>query len=187
MQNDTPSKGVLSHFELVHRPGERENAVALFDALGLRVVESGPYVMGFIGPAANGNSVENMIAASEITPEHWEFEQVLDRELRRPEIASLSETYKEALKARPQNRPHFGFAYDSYEEWAGTLERIEKAVEERPELKGRARLASKFVPGGPGAQTDYLHHAFIHTDIVGTGCLSLGTIIELQYYARHPY
>ena len=88
-----------------------------------------------------------MIAASEITPEHWEFEQVLDRELRRPEIASLSETYKEALKARPQNRPHFGFAYDSYEEWAGTLERIEKAVEERPELKGRARLASKFVPG----------------------------------------
>lgn len=186
VQAERPSYTVLSHFETVYRPGERELAELLFKALGLRVTEAGKYVLGFVGDTASGNLLENSITASEVTPEHWEFEQALDKELQRPELASLSASYLHALKTAPQNRPHFGLAYSSLESWTAAVEGFKRALAEHPELQGRAELASKFVPGSPGAQTDYLHHAFIHTDIVGTSCLSMGIIIEFQHYARNP-
>lgn len=186
MQDDRPDYTILSHFETVYRPGERALAAQLFKALGLSVSESGKYVLGFVGDTASGNLFENSITASEVTPEHWEFEQVLDKELNRPEIASLREKYVRALKTAPQNRPHFGLAFSSLESWKAALAGFERALEEHPELKGRAEIASKFVPGSEGAQTDYLHHAFIHTDIIGATGLSLGLIIEFQHYARNP-
>jgi hypothetical protein len=186
VQANRPEYTVLSHFETVYRPGERALASQLFEALGLKVVDSGKYVLGFVGDTASGNLLENSITTSEVTPEHWAFEQVLDKELQRPEVAELSQTYLQALKTAPQNRPHFGIAYSSLESWSAAVDGFQRAVEAHPELKGRAQIASKFVPGSPGAQTDYLHHAFIHTDIIGTSCLSLGLIIEFQHYAENP-
>lgn len=186
MQYDPSSYPILSHFETVFRPGERDLAALLFNALGLGVSNVGKYVIGFVGTPASGNGFENSITASEVTPEHWEFEQVLEKEMQRPDIAAASATYLQALKTKPQNRPHFGMAYASLESWNEAVEGFEQALEKHPELKGRAEIASKFVPGSPGAQTDFLHHAFIHTDIIGTACLPLGMIIELQHYARNP-
>ncbi len=177
---------IISHFETVYRPGERGLDLSLLEALGLEVTESGKYVVGFVGKPASGNGYENSVTASEITPEHWEFEQALDEQMQRPEVAKLGQSYLKALKSKPQNRPHFGFAYSSLESWTAALDGFQKALDNRPELRGRAEVASKFVPGSPGAQTDFLHHAFIHTDIIGTACLSLGVIIELQYYGRNP-
>ena len=104
----------------------------------------------------------------------------------RPDVAALSASYLEALKSKPQNRPHFGMAYSSIESWTAAVEGFQRCLDDHPELKGRAEIASKFVPGSPGAQTDFLHHAFIHTDIIGAACLPLGVIIELQHYARNP-
>ncbi len=182
--NDQNSYRILSHFETVYRPGERDLAMKLFRALGLETSEIQSYVIGFVGAPGLGNEFENTITASEVTPEHWAFEQRLDEQLQKPEIAELSANYLEALKTRPQNRPHFGLAYSTLEAWTEAVEGFERALEENPELKGRASLASKFTPGSPGAQTDYLHHAFIHTDIVGTACLPLGVIIELQHYTN---
>lgn len=186
MQMDRPAYKMLSHFETVYRPGERDLAKSLFKALGLDLMESGKYVVGFVGDTVSGNGFENSITASEVTPEHWEFEQVLDKELQRPEIAALSQSYLHALKTAPQNRPHFGIAYSSLDSWQTALDGFERTLEEHPELKGRAQVASKFVPGSPGAQTDYLSHAFIHTDIIGSSCLSLGIIIEFQHYGKNP-
>src|SRR6218665_1681063 len=181
-----PDNQVLSHYETVYRPGERDLVVLLFEALGLRIMDEGKYVSGFVGQAASGNAVENAIFASEITPEHWDFEQVLTAELQQPHLAGRSQAYVQALKAAPQNRPHFGIAFSSLDSWTAAVERVQRAIEEQPRLMGRAELASKFYPGSPGAQTDYLHHAFIHTDIIGTSCLALGLIIEFQFYERHP-
>lgn len=184
---EKPDNQVLSHYETVYCPGERDLVVLLFEALGLRVHDDGgKYVSGFVGEAASGNAVENAVFASEITPEHWDFEQVLSAELQQPHLAGRSQAYLEALKAAPQNRPHFGIAFTSLKSWTAAVERVQRAVAEQPKLKGRAELASKFYPGSPGAQTDYLHHAFVHTDIIGTSCLALGLIIELQFYERHP-
>ena len=176
---------ILSHFETVYRPGERALAADLFKALGLEVADSGKYVLGFVGNPPSGNLFENSITASEVTPEHWAFEQVLDRELKRPEIAELSETYLKALKTAPQNRPHFGLAFSSLETWQAAVDHFQRTVDETPTLQGRAEIASKFTPT-TGAQVDYLHHAFIHTDIIGATGLSLGIIIEFQHYARNP-
>lgn len=181
MKHDQTPYRILSHFETVYRPGDRQLALTLFKALGLEVSEIQKYVIGFVGMPGLGNEFENTITASEVTPEHWAFEQVLDKELRRPELAELSASYLDALKSRPQIRPHFGMAYSTIDLWAEAVAGFERALEDHPELKGRASLASKFSPDSPGGQPQ-LHHAFIHTDIVGTSCLSLGLIIELQHY-----
>ena len=186
LRNEPNSYRILSHFEMVYRPGERDLAKSFLKALGLDVTESGKYLVGFVGTPASGNGYENSITASEVTPEHWEFEQALEKEMQRPDLAGLSASYLRELKSKPQNRPHFGMAYSSLDSWNASVEGFQEALDRHPELKGRAEIASKFVPGSPGAQTDFLHHAFIHTDIVGFACLPLGVVIELQHYARNP-
>lgn len=186
MTDTKKHRRALSHFETVYRPGDRELVKSLFDALGLQVAEMGKYVAGLIPCDESANPLENALFASEITPEHWEFEQALGAELRKPELASRSDSYLRALKSTPQNRPHFGIAFSSLEDWTGAVQRIRGKIAAEPALKGRAEVASEFRPWSPGAQTDFLYHAFVHTDIIGTGLLSLGLVIELQHYSRRP-
>lgn len=186
MTTHSSTARALSHFETVYRPGDRDRVKALFDALGLQVAEMGKYVAGLIPQRAGANPLENAVFASEITPEHWEFEQVLAEELRRPHLASRSAAYLRQLKTTPQSRPHFGIAFSSLDDWTAAVAKARSMIASDQDLQGRAELSSEFRPGSPGAQTDFLYHAFIHTDIIGTGLLSLGLIIELQHYSRRP-
>lgn len=184
MADNQKSRRVLSHIETVYRPGERHLALLLLNSLGLKVIETQGYILGFIDERAETNHLENMISASEITPEHWKFEQTLTDVIQRPEISELSSSYQQALKRQPQNRPHFGMAFSSLSEWEAVVEKVKLTIEEHPELRDRLELASLFKPGDPGSQSDYLQHAFIYTNIIGISCLSLGIVIELQYYLR---
>lgn len=182
MPSQPVARRVLSHIETVYRPGERHLVLLLLNGLGLKIEETHGYILGFIDERTETNHLENMISASEITPEHWKFEQALTAAINRPELAELSTSYQHALKTQPQTRPHFGMAYSSMTEWEATVERIRRMLEEHPELRGRIELASLFKPGDPGSQSDYLQHAFIYTNVIGSSCLSLGLVIELQYY-----
>jgi len=186
VSSNQTSRRVLSHVETVYRPGENHLARLLLDSLGLKVVETHGYILGFIDEATETNPLENMISASEITPEHWEFEQKLAEVINRPELTELSTSCKDALKRQPQNRPHFGMAYTSQAQWESVIERVKRTIKENPELQGRVELANVFKPGDAGSQSDMLQHAFIYTDIIGTSCLSLGIVIELQNYLRRP-
>ena len=177
----------LSHLEAVYRPGDRELVKSLFDALGLQVVEMGKYIAGLIDTPPSGNPVENALFASEITPEHLIFEDALDKALSQPELTDAGSSYLRALKSEPQCRPHLGIAFSSMEKWEQSVALIQAKTEDAASpLHGRAELTSKFRPGTPGAQTDFLHHAFVYTDLIGTTGLSLGMIIELQHYASNP-
>ena len=179
------NRRVLSHIEMVYRPGERDLALRLFEVLGLTISESHGYILGFIDDGALGNLLENMLSVSEITPEHWAFEQALAENLQRPEFAARGEAYRQAIRKAPQVRPHMGIADASRGAWQAAGEWVRRATEDYPELRGRLEIACQFRPGDPGSQSDYLEHAFINTDIVGTSCLALGHCIELQHYLRH--
>ena len=72
---------LLNHMNLVHRPGERQLVSKLFTALGCEVRDTGePYLFISIAPG-NKDLLNNILFATEATPEQWRFEQELQRVL----------------------------------------------------------------------------------------------------------
>ena len=65
-----------------------------------------------------------------------------------------------------------------------TIDRINRASIEDPDLKGRVEVVAVFHPGDPGALADFIVQAFVHTDVVSAGSLALGQNIELQHYLQ---
>ncbi len=169
----------LNHVELVYRPGERALAGKLFQALGCNVIETGgTYLVCPVNPGSQdmGN---NVFYASEVTPEQWRFEQALQKQLSAESpVASRFATFSEHMRRTPQRTTHFGIRFPTVKMLDETLERIESGLE--PELRGRLGVSGVFRPGDPGSLTDTLIQAFVKTDVVAAGFVSLGQHIELQ-------
>jgi len=53
-------------------------------------------------------------------------------------------------------------------------------------LAGRVAVAGVFRPGDPSAVTDTMIQAFVWTDVVAAGLLTLGQHIELQWHVPAP-
>jgi hypothetical protein len=173
---------LLTHVELVYRPGERALAIELFELLGCRPVDrGGEYFTSFIEPA-DGDYVTNVLYASEVTPAQWALEQALHDQA---ELAAPMLAYADHLRAQPQRSFHFGLRMPEREALEATIERVSTAGREDPRLAGRVAVAGVFRPGDAGALTDTMMQAFVWTDVVASGLLALGQHIELQWSAPH--
>jgi hypothetical protein len=179
---------VLNHVELVYRPGEREVAKALFEALGCTVRDSGGPFLSAMVDGPTGNFLDNVMYCSEVTKEQWALEQALQGALDDDgDLGDAGRAYAALLGRAPQHAFHFGITYDSLAAWEESLSRIEKAGADDPDLKGRLGVRKVFRPGDPGSFGDTFVQAFIHTDVVAAGLLTLGQHIELQhYFPEHP-
>ena len=51
-----------------------------------------------------------------------------------------------------------------------------------PELDGRVTVSGVFFPGDPGAYTDRMAQAFVWTDVIASGLLTIGQHVELQWH-----
>ena len=172
---------LLNHVELVYAPGERVLAAQLFETLGCRVVDNGGvWLAAKIGDESS-DLRNNVLYASEVTPEQWRFEQALRRAVTAGELASAETSYRALLAERPQLAPHFGIRYATVSAWKETIERLR--VLGAGALTGRVDVSGVFTPGRPNAgpdDTDVLMQAFVKTDLAATGLLTLGQHIELQ-------
>ena len=173
---------VLTHVELVYRPGERALAIELFEVLGCRPVDrGGEYFTSFVEPSDRDYGT-NVLYASEVTPSQWALEQALQAGT---ELAQPMRDYVEHLRRQPQRSFHFGLRIPERAALEATIERIGIAGEQDPELAGRVAIAGVFRPGEPGAVTDTMIQAFVWTDVVASGLLTLGQHIELQWHVPH--
>lgn len=172
---------LLNHVELVYAPGERALAAQLFETLGCRVVDNGG---AWLAAKIDGESSDlrnNVLYASEVTPEQWRFEQALRRAAGAGELAAAESSYRALLAERPQLAPHFGIRYPTPAAWQATIERLR--ILGGGALSGRIEVSGVFTPGRPNAgpdDTDVLMQAFLRTDLAATGLLTLGQHIELQ-------
>jgi len=164
----------LNHVELVYRPTERALAKRVFEVLGCRPVDrGGTWFTSFVD--ANGTDwSNNVLYASEVTPEQWAFEQTL------PAATPERESYLGRLQREPQRSCHFGIRLTDETALDAACDRVRQAGTEG-ELAGRIRLAGVFRPGDPGAVAETMVQAFVWTDVVATGLLTLGQHIELQW------
>ena len=164
----------LNHVELVYRPTERELAKRVFEVLGCRPVDRGGTWFTSFVDAAGADWSNNVLYASEVTPEQWAFEQTLATEA--PQRAA----YLTRLQREPQRSCHFGIRLADAAALEAACERVREAGDDG-ELAGRIRLAGVFRPGDPGAVADTMVQAFVWTDVIASGLLTLGQHIELQW------
>jgi hypothetical protein len=169
---------MLNHIEMVYRPGERHLAAKLFRTIGCDVREQGDFLRILIAPG-NDDPLNNVLYASEVTPEQWQFEQRLQAALKgESEAATAYAGYDARFRREPQRTAHFGIRYPSHAKLEATLKHLESELSDT-DLKGRAEVAAVFRPGDPGSY-GHIMQAFLKTDILAAGIITLGQHIELQ-------
>ena len=180
----------LSHVEMVYGPGERALAARVFELLGLRVLDhGGEWVFALIDPAV-ADVANNACYASEVTPEQWRLEQSLASAMAEPEdhaaaageeVGAAARAYVDRVRGDPQHSFHFGIRYLERDDFDATLDRV-RAAESDPDLAGRVALLGVYDPSEPGSLAPGMFQAFVRTDVVAGGLLTLGQLVELQWH-----
>jgi len=180
--HDDPALRRISHAELVYRPGERALARRVFEVLGCRVVDrGGEFFTAMVEPEIT-DWVTNVLYASEVTPEQWAFEQAAFGATADEHTIAAKASWQARLREDPQHSFHFGLRLPTEAALARTLDGIREAGAADGDLAGRIEVSGVFRPGDPGAATDTMVQAFVRTDVVACGLLSLGQHIELQWH-----
>ncbi|WP_406290011.1 hypothetical protein [Embleya sp. NBC_00896] len=166
---------MITHAELVYRPGERALARRVLELLGCRVSDrGGAFFSAFVDPGVSDYRT-NVLYASEVTPEQWAFEGTLGPG---PERAA----WRERLGRHPQTSCHFGIRVPELADLEAALAAIGGAGAGDPELAGRIEVLAVYRPGDPDAATDTMVQAFVRTDVLACGLLTLGQVVELQWH-----
>jgi hypothetical protein len=184
MSASTDAGRRLTHVELLYRPGERRLAAKLFELLGCQPVDrGGHWFTSFIDPAMAGDYANNTLYASEVGAEQWRFEQAL---IGGEQLAPAREEYLAFVRSQPQRSTHFGFRVPDELTLDRILERVERAGANDPDLAGRVAVDGVYRPDAPGAIATTMVQAFVWTDVVAAGLVSLGQHIELQWHLPAP-
>jgi hypothetical protein len=174
---------LLNHVETLYRPGERELAIRLVEALGCAVSDTGFKGDGeetFLAVHPNPedrNMQNNAFYMSPMRPE----QQVIEAHLRRiseadPDLRSSLAGYRQMAKSVPFGISHFALRYPS-----GRA--VQQAADRLTEGLGGAlgeRLHIRvFRPQDVDAATE-LVQAFVYQDVIVSGSFLYGQLIELQ-------
>jgi hypothetical protein len=174
----------VNHVATFYRPGERHLAVKVYEALGCRVSnttfgEGNQGLVIHVEPDEH-DLVNNVIYAAEVTPVQWHFEQELRGALgEREALATALATYGAQRESQPESVTHFGIRYASFASLKWALKQLAEDLDD--ELQGRLRIAQvSHLPAGTAFLTEDVISAFVVTDVIAAGLLTLGQTIELQ-------
>jgi hypothetical protein len=168
----------LTHVELLYRPGERALAQKLLRLLGCDPVDrGGEFFTTFVDPDGVRDYANNVLYASEVGGPQWEFEKEMAVTGGAPRA-----NYLAALRAAPQRSTHFGFRVPTEAALNELVSRVRTAATDDPELAGRVAVDGVYRPGEPGSLAQNMVQAFIWTDVLAAGLLTLGQHIEVQWH-----
>jgi hypothetical protein len=180
---------VLSHVEAVYRPGDRELAIGLFEALGCKIYDTDtPSLAGktyiSVHPDPGIRGMDDVIYLSEMTAQQSRLDDVLKQRINTdPELSSAHRDFRALVSAKPFGVSHIAVRYPDF----ATLERVLDGLEDRlsPEMKQRS-VVRVFRPGDAEEMSWESVQAFVYTDIAITGCSALGQVFELSAYGAFP-
>lgn len=175
---------MLSHVETLYRPGERELAIKLVEALGCAITDTGFKGDGAdtflaVHPNPEDQDLEhNVFYMSQIRPEQLQLEERLKQFGETDSgFSALLENYRQAARMKPFGVPHFALRYTSSDDIRRAEARINAAFKNK--LTDRIYLRI-FYPGDADAAVGKLVQGFIHQDVVVSGSFLMGQLIELQ-------
>jgi hypothetical protein len=176
---------VLSHVEAVYRPGDRQLAIDLFEALGCKTYDTGTkspagstYVSVHPDPDVRGQ--DDVLYLSQMPAEQCRLEDVLRKRIAADEeLRAVRDVYRCMANERPFGLSHVAMRYPSFE----SLERVLEGLDGRltPELKARVML-KVFRPGDSEEIGWDSVQAFVYTDIAVSGISAFGQVFELSAY-----
>jgi hypothetical protein len=174
----------LNHVELVHRPGERALAIRVFELLGCTPIDKGgEFVSNMVDPNDPPGAPDNVFYVSEVIHEQWSLEQLLGDAIVAPgPLQEAADAYVARLRREPQRSFHFGIRCENRPAWDARIAAIRDAGDNDPDLKGRIAVSGVYFPGDPGAFTQRMAQAFVWTDVVASGLLTIGQHVELQWH-----
>jgi hypothetical protein len=178
----------VNHVATFYQPGEQHLAVKVYEALGCRVSDTtfGEGNQGLVIHVEPGDDdlVNNVIYAAEVTPVQWQFEQELRGAMGERETpAKAFATYGAQREHQPESVTHFGIRYSSFAKLKRALKQLEEDLD--PELHGRLKVVQvSHLPAGTSFLTEDVISAFVVTDVIAAGLLTLGETIELQAQQR---
>lgn len=165
----------LTHVEFLHAPGERGLAARVFELLGCTVSDSGGHWFTAFIDTNLRDYANNSFYASEAPAEQLAIEASLPDSV---------EAWVEMIRATPQKSPHFGLRVGTIEEHQEIIDRIGDASINDPELRGRIEVLGLFPHDAPDAIATNMDQAFIWTNVVASGPLRLGQVIEVQWHLQ---
>jgi hypothetical protein len=175
---------MLNHVETLYQRGERELAIALFEALGCQVVdtetpcETGATILYVFPEAREQDRLNNVVYLSEIRDQQWDLEQALQERLTGDsQLSDALERYKTKARTAPHGITHFGLRYPSFASLERVIDRLTDQLD--PRLEGRVAV-DPIRPGDARSMTDELIQAFVTTDVISAGLFTFGQLIELQ-------
>jgi hypothetical protein len=176
----------ITHSECIYAPGEGELVKTLFTTLGFTVtkVDPHPYIIAHVQPGVK-DTMSNCIYASELTPTQQTFEKTLQEQLASSEeFRSAAQEWEDDFRNDPQRSVHFGFRYETREEFEATIERLRQIGAPGQPLENRVLVTGVYFPGDDGSITDTMAQAFIWTDLLASGILTFGQHLELQWHIK---
>lgn len=179
------NNAVMSHVEAAYRPGDRQLAIDLFEAMGCKTYETGTiglagstYVSVHPDPAERG--MDNVIYLSEMTDQQSRLEEVLRQRVETDgELRAARDAYRGLAGEKPFGLSHIAVRYPSYE----VLEQVLAGLDAKltPEMKARS-VVKIFRPGDAEEIQWESIQAFIYTDIAVAGISAFGQVYELSAY-----
>ena len=165
----------LTHVELLHAPGERALAARVFELLGCTVSDSGGHWFTAFIDTNLRDYANNSFYASEASAEQLAIEAAM---------ADSVEGWIDMVRAGPQNSPHFGVRVGTVEEHRSIIDNIRNASANDAELRGRIEVLGEFPHDASDAIATNMDQAFIWTNVIASGPLRLGQVIEVQWHLQ---
>jgi hypothetical protein len=175
---------LLNHVELLYQRGERDLAVAFFEALGCRVVatdraiETGSTILCVYPEPGECDIVNNVLYLSEVRDVQWELERALAAAVEHDAaLADAVTAFRHKAATKPHGNPHFGLRYPSFASLEAVVDRLQHDLD--PRLADRVSVCV-VRPLDSQSMTEALIQAFVATDLVTAGLFATGQLIELQ-------
>lgn len=180
---------LLNHVETLYRPGERDIAIQLAEALGCTITDTGFKGDGhetFLAVHPNPNDLNPQNNAFYMSPMRPE-QQALEDHLRRlsgedRDLRAKLEAYRMTARTKPFGVPHFALRYSSGKAVQEAADRVNAVLSQR--LGGRLHVRV-FRPGDADAAVDELVQGFVYQDVIVSGSFLYGQLIELQSQPLH--
>lgn len=180
------ASNVLSHIEVVYRPGERDLAIALFEAMGCKTYETdtkNPAGVSYISahPDPDVRGQDDVFYISEMPPVQAALEGLLRQRIETDdELRAARDNYRAMADTQPFGLSHVALRYPTFESLEAVLAGLEAKL--TPELKSRVIL-KVFRPGdSDDIKWGETIQAFIYTDIAVAGGSMFGQVYELASY-----
>ena len=175
---------LLNHIEALYRPGERDLAIQLVEALGCSISDTGflgdgPETFLAVHPnPADADGRNNVFYMSPMRPEQQALEARLAQLLLQDSVLAASmERYRHAACTLPFGVSHFGLRYSDESAIRAAIDNVRRVMSGTPGDRVHTRI---FHPDAGERAGSTVVQGFVFQDVIVSGSFAFGQIIELQ-------